>query len=332
VIIFVAYQPFQVASWGSYIASYYPQLDSLGNGSNVFVIGQSLAPLQAENYYTYGGSDTNSTDPTTNNWYKSDSIHLNAAGNFALGSVWAQDIEAALNPLARTQGGDSRLQFGGIASAIAWRKYSVTATTNINLNYAATDSDRRVLFAVGSTNILFTQFGFSADIPAGGSGGGGSSTHIYNCSATTSVNLGFSVDLSYVSSSGASFVTGDPSMLSQNLRNALRSALSNQAASTELVNLLTLVVGDVSQSLTPTDTPTFAGIKVGGVKVIGSQQAAITSSVVTATAGSLPTVTGSSTVANAATPTNAELLKLVIEQKAVVDKLVAALHAHGLTA
>ena len=43
--------------------------------------------------------------------------------------------------------------------------------------------------------------------------------------------------------------------------------------------------------------------------------------VITYTAGSAPTLTGAQTIANAATPTVTELLKLILELKAQVDKL-----------
>src|SRR6185436_17501507 len=47
----------------------------------------------------------------------------------------------------------------------------------------------------------------------------------------------------------------------------------------------------------------------------------------TATTGSLPTANGSITIANAATPTVAELLEFCIELKAKVDAITAALKA-----
>lgn len=54
---------------------------------------------------------------------------------------------------------------------------------------------------------------------------------------------------------------------------------------------------------------------------------ALTATTVTATTGSLPTANGSVTIANAATPTVAELLEFCVENKAKIDAIVAALKA-----
>lgn len=54
---------------------------------------------------------------------------------------------------------------------------------------------------------------------------------------------------------------------------------------------------------------------------------ALTALTVTATTGTLPTANGSVTIANAATPTVAELLEFCVENKAKIDAIVAALKA-----
>lgn len=58
-----------------------------------------------------------------------------------------------------------------------------------------------------------------------------------------------------------------------------------------------------------------------------TQVAALSALTVTATTGTLPTAGGSVTIADAATPTVAELLDLCMELKAKVDAAVAALKA-----
>jgi hypothetical protein len=58
-----------------------------------------------------------------------------------------------------------------------------------------------------------------------------------------------------------------------------------------------------------------------------SQVTALSAMTVTATTGSLPTPNGSVTIANAATPTVAELLEFCMELKAKLDAAVAALKA-----
>ncbi|MCY1244478.1 hypothetical protein D9M72_575530 [compost metagenome] len=55
--------------------------------------------------------------------------------------------------------------------------------------------------------------------------------------------------------------------------------------------------------------------------------AALTALTVTATTGTLPTPNGSVTIANAATPTVAELLEFCVELKAKVDAAVSALQS-----
>ena len=58
-----------------------------------------------------------------------------------------------------------------------------------------------------------------------------------------------------------------------------------------------------------------------------AQIAALSAMTATATAGTLPTANGSVTIANAATPTVAELQEFCVELKAKVDAIVAALKA-----
>jgi hypothetical protein len=62
----------------------------------------------------------------------------------------------------------------------------------------------------------------------------------------------------------------------------------------------------------------------------GGSPAAVTVNTVTATAGTLPTAVGHTTIANAASPTNAELLELAAEQQAVLVSIYSALKAHGI--
>lgn len=67
--------------------------------------------------------------------------------------------------------------------------------------------------------------------------------------------------------------------------------------------------------------------QIDGAVAAKTQVAALTTLTVTATTGALPTVGGSVTIANAASPTVAELLDLCIELKAKVDAIIAALKA-----
>ena len=52
----------------------------------------------------------------------------------------------------------------------------------------------------------------------------------------------------------------------------------------------------------------------------------------TATSGTLPTANGTMTIADAASPTNAELLEYCVELEAKVEALLAFASAHGLMA
>lgn len=72
--------------------------------------------------------------------------------------------------------------------------------------------------------------------------------------------------------------------------------------------------------------------KVNGTQVVGGQGAAVANLTVIATTGSLPTPNGSVTIADAASPTPAELLKYCVELEATVETLLSRLRAHGLIA
>jgi hypothetical protein len=67
--------------------------------------------------------------------------------------------------------------------------------------------------------------------------------------------------------------------------------------------------------------------QITGATSTKAQVVALTPLTVTATAGTLPAAGGSVTIANATTPTVAELLDLCMELKAKQDALVAALKA-----
>jgi len=77
---------------------------------------------------------------------------------------------------------------------------------------------------------------------------------------------------------------------------------------------------------------TATAYKVGSNQVVGSRGAAITDLTVTATSGSLPTVTSAVTIANTATPTVVELLKYCVELETKLEALLARVRAHGLIA
>lgn len=54
---------------------------------------------------------------------------------------------------------------------------------------------------------------------------------------------------------------------------------------------------------------------------------ALTENTVTATTGTLPTADGATTIANAASPTVAELLEFCVENRAKIAAIIAALKA-----
>lgn len=67
--------------------------------------------------------------------------------------------------------------------------------------------------------------------------------------------------------------------------------------------------------------------QIDGAVAGKSQIIALTTNTVTATTGTLPTPDGTTTIANAATPTVVELLDLCMELKAKVDAIRTALKA-----
>lgn len=67
--------------------------------------------------------------------------------------------------------------------------------------------------------------------------------------------------------------------------------------------------------------------QINGAVATKTQVAALTPATVTATTGTLPTPGGSTTIANAASPTVSELLDLCLENKAKIDAIIAALKA-----
>lgn len=71
---------------------------------------------------------------------------------------------------------------------------------------------------------------------------------------------------------------------------------------------------------------------VNNVKLLGTQSAAVQEVTVTATTGTLPTANGSLTIADAAAPTNAELLEYCRELEATLETLLSRVRVHGLIA
>lgn len=90
---------------------------------------------------------------------------------------------------------------------------------------------------------------------------------------------------------------------------------------------------EVARQITAAEgTAAWAGVTgaAAGVKAAmaaKAQIAALSAMTATATAGTLPTANGSVTIANAATPTVAELQEFCVELKAKVDAIIAALKA-----
>lgn len=67
--------------------------------------------------------------------------------------------------------------------------------------------------------------------------------------------------------------------------------------------------------------------QINGATSAKASVVALSAMTVTATTGTLPTANGSVTIANAATPTVAELLEFCVELKAKLDAAVAAMKA-----
>ena len=67
--------------------------------------------------------------------------------------------------------------------------------------------------------------------------------------------------------------------------------------------------------------------QIDGAVADKTQIAALSANTVTATTGTLPTPSGATTIANAATPTVAELLEFCMENRAKIAAIIAALKA-----
>lgn len=67
--------------------------------------------------------------------------------------------------------------------------------------------------------------------------------------------------------------------------------------------------------------------QIDGAVAAKTQVAALAANTVTATTGTLPTPNGATTIANAATPTVAELLEFCMENRAKIAAIIAALKA-----
>ncbi len=70
----------------------------------------------------------------------------------------------------------------------------------------------------------------------------------------------------------------------------------------------------------------------GTITLAINSDAAITDITTTATTGTLPTADGSVTIADAASPTNAELLEYCVELEAKLEAALAALRTTGVIA
>ena len=67
--------------------------------------------------------------------------------------------------------------------------------------------------------------------------------------------------------------------------------------------------------------------QIDGAVAAKTQVAALAANTVTATTGTLPTPNGATTIANAASPTVAELLEFCMENRAKIAAIIAALKA-----
>lgn len=72
--------------------------------------------------------------------------------------------------------------------------------------------------------------------------------------------------------------------------------------------------------------------QVNGTQVVGAQGAAVADLTTAATTGSMPSADGSVTLADAASPTNGELLEYCVELDAKLKTLLSRVRAHGLIA
>lgn len=89
----------------------------------------------------------------------------------------------------------------------------------------------------------------------------------------------------------------------------------------------------IGNSMTVTGNMTVTTTEVGFFGSAGAVQSAHVADITaTATTGTLPTADGIVTIADAASPTNAELLEYCVELEAKVNSLLAFARAHGLMA
>lgn len=95
------------------------------------------------------------------------------------------------------------------------------------------------------------------------------------------------------------------------------------------------VTADITagSSVTVTGNMAVTTTTVGFFNAAGAAQSAHVADITTtATTGTLPTADGTVTIADAASPTNAELLEYCVELEAKVEALLAFASAHGLMA
>jgi len=109
----------------------------------------------------------------------------------------------------------------------------------------------------------------------------------------------------------------------------MSTRLTLQAATLTLADALNIAVNTTTGTKIGTSTTQKLGF-YNATPVV--QPAAIADLTVTATTGTLPTATGSQVIANAASPTNAELLKYCVELEAKLELALARLRSLGLIA
>jgi hypothetical protein len=109
----------------------------------------------------------------------------------------------------------------------------------------------------------------------------------------------------------------------------MSTRLTLQAATLTLADALNIAVNTTTGTKIGTATTQKLGF-YNATPVV--QPAAIADLTVTATTGTLPTATGSQVIADAAAPTNAELLKYCVELEAKLELALARLRSLGLIA
>lgn len=109
----------------------------------------------------------------------------------------------------------------------------------------------------------------------------------------------------------------------------MSAKLTLQAATLTLADALNIAVNTTTGTKIGTATTQKIGF-YNATPVV--QPAAIADLTVTATTGTLPTATGSQVIADAAAPTNAELLKYCVELEAKLELALARLRSLGLIA